>query len=65
MCPFWQRRQKPGCAATHLQGQIENALFELPGQQKSAGLMVDETNKPAHCFLYIIFSDFCALFALK
>lgn len=24
------------------------ALFEFAGQQKSAGLLVDETNKPAH-----------------
>ena len=51
---------KPGCAATHFQGYNKNAFFEFAGQQKSAGLMVDETNKPAHCFLYIIFSDFCA-----
>ena len=31
------------------------ALFEFAGQQKSAGLMVDKTNKPALCFLYITF----------
>ena len=63
--PFFAAATMPGCAATHLQGQNKNAFFEFAGQQKSAGLMVDETNKPAHCFLYIIFSDFSALFALK
>ena len=54
---FWLEAQHPA--------GLLSVFFEFAGQQKSAGLMVDETNKPAHCFLYIIFSDFSALFALK
>lgn len=48
-----------------LRVQTENALFEFTGQQKSAGLVVDETNKPTHCFLCIFFLNFCALAVFK
>ena len=53
--PFLAAAIRPGRAATHLQVENKSAFFDFAGQQKSAGLMVDETNKPAHCFLYIIF----------
>ena len=48
MCALFGSTNKVGGAVIHLQKQIENAPFEFAGQQKSAGLMVDETNKPAH-----------------
>jgi len=39
-------------------------FFNLLGS-KNAGLMVDETNKPAHCFLYIIFPPSAPWLAFK
>ena len=63
--PFWAVPVMPLYPAMLLRVRTENALFEFAGQQKSAGLVVDETNKPTHCILCIFFSNFCALAVFK
>ena len=63
--PFLAVPVMPLYPAMLLRVQTENALFEFTGQQKSVGLVVDETNKPTHCILCIFFSNFCALAVFK